>query len=161
MELLDEYVYVCRMIGGWTDWVQGVGGNISVKQGDEILVKRSGARIGDTTKDAGWVKCSIIRLRECMENNTENTVSAILQGTGTPSIEAFLHLLPARIIVHLHPSHLLNTLCSDVDSFSSIPYTKPGLQLAQQLMRAYMPSTNIYFLKNHLISTLRNINLFD
>jgi ribulose-5-phosphate 4-epimerase/fuculose-1-phosphate aldolase len=152
MELLAEYVSLCRMIGGWTDWVQGVGGNISIKCDQSMIVKRSGARIADTTMSSGWVLCSIPLLRECMDNNTENTETAVLGGSGKPSIEAFMHMIPHRIVVHLHPAHLLNDLCRDISGESAvpvIPYVKPGLELAHSLMRVYTPSQKLYFLQNH------------
>jgi ribulose-5-phosphate 4-epimerase/fuculose-1-phosphate aldolase len=152
MELIDIYVDLCKRLGGCSDWVQGAGGNISVKSGDDLIVKASGARIGDTTRDSGYVICSISALQTLITSGTEDSSSALKAGSGKPSIEAFFHIVPARIVVHLHPSHLLTQLCAARAArshASMIPYVKPGLQLADAFFAVYKPSTRLYFLQNH------------
>jgi ribulose-5-phosphate 4-epimerase/fuculose-1-phosphate aldolase len=147
MELLDTYVELCRVIGGMTDWVQGGGGNISIKDGDTLLLKESGVRIGDTTRTYGFVYTSIAKLQTCIATNNEDCSSSILGGTGKPSIEAFFHTVPSKYVVHLHPSHLLDTLCQSNAAF--IPYFKPGLDLAKHFLQVYSKDTNLYYLQNH------------
>jgi rhamnose utilization protein RhaD (predicted bifunctional aldolase and dehydrogenase) len=160
MEHLAEYVELCRRIGPWTDWVQGGGGNCSIKQGDELLVKRSGARIADTTHTSGWVMCSIEKILACVAENRENTEGAQILGDGKPSIEAFFHTLPARVIVHCHPVPLLGRLCSSTPIVHVgcrwIPYSKPGVQLAKQILDVHSTETTIYFLQNHGVIILGN-----
>jgi ribulose-5-phosphate 4-epimerase/fuculose-1-phosphate aldolase len=148
MELLDEYVELCRLIGGWTDWVQGVGGNCSIKKDNSLIIKKSGARIGDTTKDNGWVICSITKLKEKIVNNEENAEDTIISGVGKPSIESFMHTIPARIVVHLHPSHMMSTLCSD-HTLDMIPYVKPGIGLAKKVLDEFRIEKRVYLLQNH------------
>ena len=50
MEAFDDYLRFCRIVGPWTDWFQGPGGNLSVKTKSQMFVKQSGVRIADTTK---------------------------------------------------------------------------------------------------------------
>ena len=149
MELIDTYVDLCRRLGGCSDWVQGAGGNISVKSGDDLVVKASGARIGETTRENGYVICSISALQTLISENNEDSSSALRSGVGKPSIEAFFHIVPARFVVHLHPSHLLTQLCAARTHASTIPYVKPGLQLAAAFFAVYKPATRLYFLQNH------------
>ncbi len=156
-----EYDTLCRLIGPWTDWIQGPGGNISVKNesGDEILLKKSGARVAAPNN---WVRCSLAKIRTSLTINQETTDHAVLEGTGKPSIEAFLHSFPARIIVHAHPYPLMNALCSDepieLPTYNSetVNYFKPGIPLANAMTDVYTPDTSIYFLRNHGVVIMGN-----
>ena len=147
-----EYETLCRLIGPWTDWIQGPGGNISVKNTTEILLKKSGALVSAPNN---WVRCDLFQLRKALENSQENAEHTVLEGTGKPSIEAFLHSFPPRIIVHTHPYPLLNRLCSDepfdLPTFKSacVNYYKPGIPLANALMDVYTSDISIYFMRNH------------
>lgn len=156
--ILQEYVTLCRMVGGWTDWVQGPGGNISIKEENQLLIKRSGALLGDTTESNGWVLCDIDKVKTAYNSNQESIAHTILKGDGNPSIETFLHCLPDRIIVHLHPAFLLGILCEstpdkchtiDDQPIAWIPYAKPGIPLAKLLFDSVSSHTRIYMLENH------------
>jgi hypothetical protein len=91
-------------------------------------------------------------------SNNESITHTILDGAGNPSIETFLHCLPDRIIVHLHPAFLLGVLCGSTvkkcetiadQPIAWIPYAKPGIPLAKLLFEAYSPEVHIYMLENH------------
>lgn len=139
MEALNEYVELCRRIGPWTDWVQGPGGNISIKTATEMIVKASGALIAETNCTQGYVICKLA------------DIEATLLQQPKPSIEVFLHTLPNRIIVHLHPAPLLNKLCSinSIPNSITIPYYKPGIELADAVKQHWSADIPIYFLQNH------------
>lgn len=152
--MINEYVNICRCLGGWTDWVQGAGGNCSVKEGNSLIIKKSGARIADATTTNGWVLCDLSAVKQCIIDNNENVTSTVIQGEGKPSIEAFIHTLDARIIVHLHPYPLTDMLCSDsftgdTDTYKILDYYKPGLPLATELQKIFNPDIKIYFFKQH------------
>lgn len=153
--MLSEYVDICRLIGSWPDWVQGPGGNCSIKESNRLIVKRSGALIADTTDKKGWVCCDISQIQTALYEGQEDIASTVLEGDGKPSIEAFLHTFPPRMIVHLHPAPLMNYLCStSPESYSGIPnrtidYFKPGIPLMRALQSVYDPEIPLYFLKNH------------
>ena len=153
--MLSEYVDLCRLIGTWPDWVQGPGGNCSIKDGNRLIVKRSGALIADTTHEKGWVCCDISQIQVALQEGREDIAATVLEGSGKPSIEAFLHTFPSRIIVHLHPTPLMESLCSEEPIHykeipnRTVPYLKPGIPLTQALQAVYDPSIPLYFLKNH------------
>lgn len=152
MEFLDAYVDMCRTLGPLVDWVQGAGGNISFKNEKELLIKASGFVLGATTHTTGWVRCDLAKVQQAFQDSNDNLTGAVLEGTGKPSIETFLHCLPSRIVVHLHPMNLLPQLCDDDDSLSEFPtisYMKPGLELGRQLLSIYTPDAPIYLLQNH------------
>ena len=163
-EIINEYVKICRLIGPWTDWVQGQGGNISIKDRDNLIVKASGELIGNTTSTSGWVICNIDDIKKRLYENNENIADKVILGKGKPSIETFLHTLPKKYIVHLHPSPLLNFLCdssfnslyTNSTKYKTISYFKPGIQLANSLYEIYNDSISIYFMKNHGVLFARN-----
>lgn len=160
--MLSEYVDLCRLIGTWPDWVQGPGGNCSIKEGNRLIVKKSGALIADTTHEKGWVSCDISQIQVALQEGCEDIAATVLDGTGKPSIEAFLHTFPPRMIVHLHPTPLMGALCSEEPIHykeypnRTVPYLKPGIPLTKALEAAYDPSVPIYFLKNHGIIFMGN-----
>ncbi len=161
MEAIDEYVRFCRIVGPWTDWFQGPGGNLSVKDlfKNHMFVKQSGVRIADTTHDYGWTLCELNALRECLATNKEDFISAVSvcpTHSAKPSIEAVLHTFPSKYILHAHPAPLMTQLCTPDSSFYiptfktiTVPYAKPGIPLAKLLQTMYDPSVSIYFLRNH------------
>jgi rhamnose utilization protein RhaD (predicted bifunctional aldolase and dehydrogenase) len=150
----EEYNTLCRLIGPWTDWIQGPGGNISVKDtcANRILLKKSGALV--SAHDNGLV-CDLNQIRQALAEGNEDVSDTVLEGTGKPSIEAFLHAFPPRIIVHTHPYPLLQALCSDdpieVSALNTktVGYYKPGVPLAQALAQVYSDDVKVYFLRNH------------
>lgn len=154
----QDYITLNRLIGGWTDWVQGPGGNISLKAGNQLIIKQSGACLGDTTATQGWVVCNWMQVEEARKSGQESIRHTVLTGSGNPSIETFLHCLPSRIIVHLHPAFLLGDLCSPSPPLNKsesdsdviwIPYARPGIPLANELYKQYSPESSIYMLQNH------------
>lgn len=159
---MDTYINLCQTLGPLTDWVQGPGGNFSIKtSADTLIVKKSGAIIAKTTENNGWVECSISKIREQYENNNEDISETVIRGQGKPSIEAFFHIIETPIVVHLHPSKLLNILCNDIHlenfpQIKTIPYSKPGIPIAKEFFKSYQKEIPIYFLKNHGIIIIGN-----
>jgi rhamnose utilization protein RhaD (predicted bifunctional aldolase and dehydrogenase) len=152
-----DYVKLSRMIGGYSELVQGSGGNISVKNASYICIKSSGRLLSETELDFGYSICSIDKLKELLDNNDENTKNTVVGGetNSLPSMEVFFHLLPYKWIVHIHPTFLLTYLCSDKwKSISTslksayIPYKTPGLELSKYIHSVY-DEERLIFLQNH------------
>ncbi len=159
MEFLDAYVDLCRTLGPLVDWVQGAGGNISFKNDTALLIKASGFVLGATSRSEGWVCCDLAKVQQAFAESNDNLTGTVLEGSGKPSIETFLHCLPVRIVVHLHPMNMLPLLCEDTaasSEFPTIPYIKPGLDLGRRLFLEYSPYVSIYLLKNHGIVVTGN-----
>jgi rhamnose utilization protein RhaD (predicted bifunctional aldolase and dehydrogenase) len=152
--IAEEYETLCRRIGPWTDWIQGPGGNISVKDAatNRIIVKKSGALV--SAPNNGLV-CDLAAIRQALAVGNEDVSHTVLEGTGKPSIEAFLHAFPPRIIVHTHPYPLMNALCNygaielPNTNTKTVEYYKPGVPLAQTMSLVYADDTKVYFLRNH------------
>jgi ribulose-5-phosphate 4-epimerase/fuculose-1-phosphate aldolase len=161
MELINEYIHLSRYLGGFIELNQGPGGNISIKQDNNIIIKKSGALLANTTEQSNWVICNIDVINDNILRN-DNSEIPILAGEGKPSIETYMHILPPKIIVHLHPIKLLQYLCNNCEiplksyKYKLIEYYKPGIQLAKELIKQYDNNIQIYFLKNHGIVIMGN-----
>jgi ribulose-5-phosphate 4-epimerase/fuculose-1-phosphate aldolase len=159
--IAEEYETLCRRIGPWTDWIQGPGGNISVKDAaaNRIIVKKSGALV--SAANNGLV-CDLAAIRQALAVGNEDVSHTVLEGTGKPSIEAFLHAFPPRIIVHVHPYPLMNALCNNGPielphtNSKTVMYYKPGVPLAQAMSLVYSDDTKVYFLRNHGVVIMGN-----
>jgi NAD(P)-dependent dehydrogenase (short-subunit alcohol dehydrogenase family)/rhamnose utilization protein RhaD (predicted bifunctional aldolase and dehydrogenase) len=160
---LAELIEISRAIGGDADLVQGGGGNTSVKSrsGRRIFVKASGTALGAMDERRGWAELDLRSVRGLARQeklgtlepaDREHEVLRLLQGAvvrprgARPSVEASLHGLLDRVVIHVHPVHLNAFLCSR-DSrerygqlFRSledpplyVPYVDPGFTLAARL----------------------------
>jgi rhamnose utilization protein RhaD (predicted bifunctional aldolase and dehydrogenase) len=159
-EDIADYVHLCQIIGGCTDLIQAGGGNISIKSNEQLIIKKSGYFLGETTSTKGYVLCNLTAIKEAFYKTNEDLTLTIQGGDlpGQPSIETFFHILPKKYILHLHPTKLLSYLCGtnwesdilhlNVESSLNIRYKKPGLELAKEIIAQYKDE-NILFLQNH------------
>jgi len=147
-EDINTYLSLNRVFGSSTEFVQGPGGNISVKNGNEIIVKTSGTCLGDTQT---YEICDLTILRKCLSDKNDSVNDAVLHGSGTPSMEAYFHTLPKRLCVHLHPISLSLLLQNEDPSIPGvlwIPYRQPGIELAEEILKKYS-SESILLFQNH------------
>jgi len=151
---LLEYIYLSKLFGACIDYVQGTGGNISVKTDTELIIKKSGFAMAETTESKGYIICSLDIL-----NNIEIPIdNSIISGDlpGKPSMEIFFHLLPPKYIIHIHPTAMMKDLCSKdfgvlrtlFPTALFVPYFQPGQILGDYIVRNYS-SESIIFLANH------------
>lgn len=157
---IDEYIELSRIFGGCYDLVQTNGGNISIKNNNQIIIKRSGFKLIETELNKGYVICDINKI----DFTSENIENSIIFGEGTPSIETFFHLLPTKYIIHLHPIILLHylslnnwkeQLCTLFENALYVEYRKPGLELSKYILNSYNNESTI-FLQNHGIILCSN-----
>jgi len=157
--IVNDYVLLAKLFGSCIHRVQGPGGNISIKENKEMIIKTSGTCLNQTTISSGYVVCNINSLKEKLDTQDENVLSCVERGdlNKPPSLECFFHLLPSRIIVHIHPTCLLSILCSKeaktkltiiFPNSLVVPYQKPGITLGKTILDAYNNESFI-FLENH------------
>lgn len=141
--------------------IHGAGGNVSIKTGDDMLVKASGTCLRDAERQNIFVKVSISEVLNMLARADENFKSLVLGGF-RPSIETPLHaLMPQRVVVHAHCVHTIvrtvmgqklkdfQDLLPDV-SCAHIPYRRPGLPLAYAVQQALLAgSPNVLIMQNH------------
>jgi ribulose-5-phosphate 4-epimerase/fuculose-1-phosphate aldolase len=147
-EDIKTYLSLNRVFGSSTEFVQGPGGNISVKNGNEIIVKTSGTCLGETQT---YEICDLMTLRKCLSDKNDSVKDAVLHGSGTPSMEAYFHTLPKRLCIHLHPISIPLLLQKEDPSIPGIlwiPYKQPGIELAEEILKKYY-SESILLFQNH------------
>lgn len=135
--------------------VQGAGGNTSLKQGDELIVKASGKRLGDALDQDVFAHVSLKAAREIAETPPQQ-----LRGL-RPSIETSLHaVLPHRVVAHVHAVDVIayavradarERLGEKLDGleWAFTPYVRPGRPLALAVQALAAAKTNIFVLGNH------------
>ncbi|WP_084344284.1 class II aldolase/adducin family protein [Microbacterium resistens] len=137
-------------------------GNTSMRDGDAMLVKASGAVLGQATP-ADFVRIDLGEALELVDDDraTGSDVDRYFDRLATtegrrPSVEALLHVVlydqtPARVIAHSHPAHVNALLCSAHPELLVegalfpdqivvlgakpllVPYVDPGLTLAREV----------------------------
>lgn len=140
--ITKDYMDLCTVLGGYTEIFQGNGGNISVKDGDSMIIKKSGFRI-DESENSCWVNPSIY---------VNSLKTAEVDVPTEPSIETWFHSFTKKYTVHFHPKHYNNVLCSK-NRPANIPglwieYMKPGYSLARKIFERYS-GQSIILLQNH------------
>ena len=156
--MLQQYVATCALFSNCVHRVQAGGSNISVKEEGSIVIKSSGTALSSTTLTNGYVVCDLAKLHAKFKEENESLEDCVLSGKGKPSLETFFHLLPSKIIVHLHPTFFLGPLCSkdaeamftneDFPSSVFVKYNKPGLLLAKDIFKVYN-GERLIWLQNH------------
>jgi uridine kinase len=141
-ELSRDYTDLCTVLGGYVELFQGNGGNISVKNGDNMVIKKSGFRI-DESDNSCWVNPSIYV-------NSLKTAEIVVPFE--PSIETWFHAFTKKYTVHFHPIHFNNVLCSRERPAALgglwIEYMKPGYELARKIFERYS-GQRLVLLQNH------------
>lgn len=171
---LSQLVLACQAIGNQAPyWVQGGGGNLSRKIGNQLWIKSSGLRLSEVTKTSGLVALDDTKLLGAWEEihsapAPNEAYFEVLRKTVThtqngerPSMESIVHaVLPGRWVLHFHPltAILIASQSSRWAAFQKIasqqglkiakvPYTEPGWQLgvAVSAFKAF----DVIVLENH------------
>ncbi len=144
--------------------VQGAGGNVSVKNQDQMLVKASGMEMSRIREEGFFVEVSMVDVRAALFSKLEESNNLPSIGRGRPSLEVYFHaIFPHRYVVHLHPIDLLAVLvrCEssaciasifDVDEDKVVEYAKPGIDLARLIsskVRIDDVKSTVVLLRNH------------
>lgn len=170
---MDDFIKASQLIGKNILYVQGAGGNTSIKIGDKLYVKASGEKLKNMSKTQGYVCCRYQPLANYFKNKKKYTrhdeheflrlVDSSLissESFGQPSMEAGFHaVIPSTYVFHLHSvyanifgcmkygSHMFRKIYKD-NPHLILDYTNPGYELAFALSKEKsLPP--VIFLKNH------------
>jgi len=155
IELVNLIAHSARM-GSDPNLVQAGGGNTSWKNGSTIFIKASGKRLTDAlTEDiftqVEYGSLSSSEIVNCKDFGRFTTMDL------APSIETNFHIiLQGQFVTHLHSlgSIALGVSLMEIDiflsqlvqkSFVSVPYARPGVQLAKQIIGT------VGYLDKHLV----------
>lgn len=158
---VSEFMSVCKWLSLDPSLVQGAGGNVSVKSASGLIIKASGVKMGEVNLHHGFTVCDFDGKFPCFTDENEYTefIRTSSKDTIRPSMETGFHaILPKRVVVHTHPTHLNSILCSKEAratiktifhdlTYEFIEYTRPGMNLVRRLQDHV--STDIFFLENH------------
>lgn len=157
--LLFEYVRMSKTAGSRNDYVQGGGGNTSIKFDKRLMaIKASGFRLDQITQDHAYAVLDYaelsnfyLRTDRATLDDAEAAGSACAKATIQkidglpqlrPSVEAGFHSILDTFVLHTHPVYANLAACSvegaaiaaDVladlsESHAFVPYINPGAEL--------------------------------
>ncbi|WP_394821081.1 class II aldolase/adducin family protein [Pendulispora albinea] len=147
-EAQNELALMGRALGGLR-WVQGPGGNVSVKvDNGELWVKASGKRLGEVAHEGGHARVPLDIATRALDGDAEADRD-LFGRTPRPSLETYFHALGGRVVAHTHALGVLLYACStspyervlgqgsgialpaELSSrVFSIPYVRPGRGIA-------------------------------
>ncbi|WP_420349492.1 class II aldolase/adducin family protein [Pelagibius sp.] len=148
--------------------VQGPGGNASLKDGVAMLVKASGTWLAEAETEDIMVPVDLARLREALKAGDPKADNGAVfvpedenAGDLRPSIETSVHaIFDWPVVLHTHcVATIATALRADAGQVVAerladlgaafVPYTKPGLALAQAIDSVTGPETRVLVLGNH------------
>ncbi|MGI5869783.1 MAG: class II aldolase/adducin family protein [Kiritimatiellia bacterium] len=163
---LAAYIHMSRTAGARSDYVQGGGGNTSVKVDDRLMaIKASGFRLEQIAEADAYAVLDYAALRGFYEGTDPATlddveaagsarakaVTQTIEGLPQlrPSVEAGFHSLLDTFVLHTHPVYANLATCSvegaavaaealaDLpERHAFVPYINPGAQLTFAIGRA-------------------------
>jgi len=176
---LKNLSYISKAIGQYSSYVQGGGGNTSVKMGsNKMAIKASGYLLSDVTETSGFSVVDYNAIRSYLEkpdDDEEEFVRAIksfvMETDNRPSIETGFHVLLGDYVIHTHSVYANILNCSQEgmgiaekifpDSLW-IEYATPGRDLTLKIKDAiakHNGEPEIIFLQNHgVIISGKNFN---
>jgi rhamnose utilization protein RhaD (predicted bifunctional aldolase and dehydrogenase) len=164
----DNLIKISNVIGSKIEYVQGGGGNTSLKISEkEMFIKASGKFLADIRDETGFLPVDWQLIRDQI-NTCENevdysellAVSTLVDDTVLrPSIETGFHAILDRCTIHSH-SVWVNLLSCAQDGESLVrqlfptaiwvPYVTPGLALTKAILERIGVAKNVtIFLQNH------------
>ena len=164
---LQNLISISNELGKDSSLGVGTGGNTSAKTSDSkyMYIKASGTALKDMNDSYGWRKMKTRAVLDIFHDQKlvslevaqrEFEIVELLQsacddnisGDVRPSVEATLHVLLGRYVIHLHALAVLSYACAKngkseiLELFSDeqypllwIPYADPGLPLSHEVFR--------------------------
>jgi rhamnose utilization protein RhaD (predicted bifunctional aldolase and dehydrogenase) len=149
-EILKDFYELCAYAGRDPEFVQGIGGNVSCKDGPLMYIKASGLRLSEVKKKKGYAVYDL--KKEMVMNNKK------------PSMELSFHKMLGKYVIHTHALAVLALVCmkNGKKVFKQIfpenkdhywvGFKSPGLQLANAI-RSLIAKNNINIKKANIIFT--------
>lgn len=172
---INNLVNLSKKIGSYPEFVQGGGGNISVKINQNLMaIKASGYLLKDVKYDDGFSFVNNQNIADYLKNKTSSETAESdfdsfiiankihLDGYPNlkPSIETGFHsILPQKYIIHTH-SVYVNILCCSKEGENIVKklfpdafwvqYANPGKEITLEITISIDNiSSNLYFMQNH------------
>ena len=154
-------------------FIQGAGGNISVKSKKFLWVKRSGISMNSYSISNIFVKVRLDDVIYSLFNKKSDNLDLKTYGINKEfkaSIETYIHaIINKKIVLHLHPigavAVLVQRNCKSIINSMNLnfkyafqAYKKPGRELAISLNQKIIknPYAQVFFLENHGVVVAAN-----
>lgn len=134
---MDAMKRIGEALGG-PEWVQGPGGNVSVKEGGTLYVKASGKRLRDLGQPGSIAEVPLEDALGALAGDAEADHRAFSR-TPRPSLETYFHAIGGAVVAHTHAMGALLVACSGAPrpkGVITIPYERPGRSLGVLVERA-------------------------
>ncbi|MCI8496677.1 MAG: class II aldolase [Clostridiales bacterium] len=162
-QLLEAFSKMSKTVGARADYIQGGGGNTSVKLSDELMaIKASGYSLNQITTDDGFVALNYKNIaafydtvdlssgEDLEKKSGEVTKENIcpLEGMQAlrPSVEAGFHSIMKKFVIHTHSVYANILTCAKAGrdiaesifsaagiGFIWVPYINPGFSLTVEI----------------------------
>jgi ribulose-5-phosphate 4-epimerase/fuculose-1-phosphate aldolase len=159
-DVFHEYQELSTAVSSDYSFVQGGGGNVSIKTAEDLIVKASGTRLSEATTSMGFVVLNREVARECIKSGTSlQQAVAATSPSGRPSIEAPLHVeCGGKYVVHVHSVGAIAigliedgfAFCAE-EGWQYVEYVLPGEPLLSALKSSenFSSPAGVSILANH------------
>lgn len=168
-EALQSFMEISQEIGKNPAYVQGGGGNTSVKLDDfRMAIKASGEMLQNVTETDGYCIVDYVSIQRFMENPSQEDDefsrqinSFAFPSNNKPSIETAFHTLLKKFVIHTHSVYANVLTCSKEGKSIAkglfpeslwVRYATPGRDLTlliQNELKGLKNLPEIIFLENH------------
>ena len=161
---LDSITGLSVEIGGNVNLVQGPGGNVSLKDGNDLWIKASGTWLADARRHSIFVRLDLNEVQQKLKKGNGNFLTCIRDNTElSPSIETSFHaVMPQLVVVHVHSVNALSwAVCRNGREMVAerlggldwawINYERPGFPLCRAIESKMLaqPYPAVLLLGNH------------
>jgi rhamnose utilization protein RhaD (predicted bifunctional aldolase and dehydrogenase) len=158
---IEELKKYSEKIGNNIDWIQGAGGNTSVKDEETIWVKASGCWLSNSNSNDIFISVLLTEINQSITNNNLSEITNNNLHQLRPSIETSLHaLMPHKYVFHTHSvavisiavlqngKEYLEKIFKDIN-WVWVPYEMPGINLAKKIQKVLSEKADVIVLANH------------
>jgi ribulose-5-phosphate 4-epimerase/fuculose-1-phosphate aldolase len=158
--VFHEYQELSIAVSSDYSFVQGGGGNVSIKTDKDLIVKASGTRLNEATASMGFVVLNREAAKECIKSGASlQQAVAADSPDGRPSIEAPLHVeCGGKYVVHIHSVGAIAiglieegfAFCAE-EGWQYVEYVLPGEPLLSALKSSdnFSSPAGVSILANH------------
>ena len=158
--IFHEYQKLSTAVSSDYSFVQGGGGNVSIKTDKDLIVKASGTRLSEATTLMGFVILNREVAKECIKSGSSlQHAVAVDSPDGRPSIEAPLHVeCGGKYVVHVHSVGAIAigliedgfAFCAE-EGWQYVEYVLPGEPLLSALKSSenFSSPAGVSILANH------------
>lgn len=165
-----DFIKISNLIGANQAFVQGGGGNTSLKLGaEEMFIKASGLSLKDMTLEKGFSVVRHPNIKEYLENPdksedlfVEKIKSYKIRTDARPSIETGFHAILGQCVIHTHSVYANTITCAEEGKAIAdelfpksiwVDYASPGRELTLKIKEALsnqdVNKDTVIFLQNH------------